>query len=87
MDSNQLSPEGIARIQGIQLEQVDDKSRVHSEKFKVGVNTWSIMHKFFKLLWIVNIHQKAEAWSSNRIIKGNVQGGSDFIYFSSICTW
>ena len=25
-----------------------------------------------------------EIWSSNRIIEGNVQGGSDFIYFSSI---
>ena len=33
------------------------------ESFQVGANTWSNMHEFLKLLWIVNIHQKAKACS------------------------
>ena len=33
------------------------------EQVKVGANTWSIEHEFFKLFWIVNIHQKAKACS------------------------
>ena len=31
--------------------------------FKVGANTWSIMHEFLKLLWIMIIYQKAKACS------------------------
>ncbi len=32
--------------------------------FKVGVKAWSIMQKSLKLLWIVNIPQKAQAQSA-----------------------
>ncbi len=39
------------------------KSTYMLKAIKVGANTWSIMHEFLKLLWIVNIHQKAKACS------------------------
>ena len=44
---------------------VQRPSQSDSQKisFKVGANTWSIMHNFLKLLWIVNIHQMAKACS------------------------
>ncbi len=30
------------------------------DSFKVGANTWSIVHEFLKLLWIMNIHPKGQ---------------------------
>ena len=53
-----LKPGGFSKIQRSQgfLWQF-------SIALKVGTNTWSIMHEFFKLLWIVNLRQKAKACS------------------------
>ncbi len=65
-------PPGKTAIRSVKYASMYNTQLSKWESLKVGANTWSIMLQFFKLLWIVNIHQMAKDCSC-RLYRVNAQ--------------